>query len=305
VTASPNPDFWPGKRVLLTGHTGFVGGWAALWLERLGAEVTGLGLRPEESDNLYTLAGVAGSLASQLVDVRDRARVMTLVEFSRFDLVLHFAGATRPKACLDDPPAAFAIDVMGTVNLLEALRRQTELKAVLVATSTDGYARGAGEDGGQDTSRAAHPYVASKAACEIAVKSYARTFFKPNGVAVAIENTGDIVGGGDYAPDRATAAILRSAHQLDPSEANWLEPARELRHVLDAVRGCLLQLEALAGRPFSDVGTAGALEPSRVKDRLDPQQAISWTLEWHRAVSAGASARETILNQIEAYERLV
>ncbi len=265
----PDPAFWSGKRVLLTGHTGFIGAWAALWLERMEAVVTGLAQLPEHSPNLYGEAGVAASLASQLVDLRDRPRVVTLMELSRLDLVLHLAAQASVQESVADPGRTFATNVMGTVNLLDALRRQSDLKAVLTTTS--------------NAVHALDPYSASKAACEIVVASYAATYFESRGVAVGVARAGAVIGGGDYAADRATGDAPRGAGG---------------QHVLDCVAGHLVYLEALATEPDTPRTVA------RFESRLDAAQAAAWTEDWNRAVSEGARPRRAILDQIAAYEAL-
>ena len=173
------PSFWRGKRVLLTGHTGFKGGWAAIWLSRMGAQVTGLALAPDQAPSLFDLAGVETLVESHLIDIRDGAGVARLLGERRFDLVLHMAAQPIVRAALEDPVEAFATNVLGTAHLLQALRAQPELAAVLVVTTDKVYANPetgrpfveADQLGGKD------PYAASKAACELTVAAFARSYF--------------------------------------------------------------------------------------------------------------------------------
>ena len=138
--AALDPGFWRGKRVLLTGHTGFKGSWAAIWLNGMGAEVTGLALSPDQTPSLFELAGVEALVTSRIVDLRDGAAVERALAGRTFDLVLHMAAQPIVRTAIEDPVATFASNVMGTVHLLQALRGQATLKAALVITSDKVYA---------------------------------------------------------------------------------------------------------------------------------------------------------------------
>jgi len=244
----PDPAFWSGKRVLLTGHTGFKGSWAALWLERLGATVTGLAKAPDQDPSLFELAGVAEAVDSHFVDLRDQAAVEALVASRPFDIVLHMAAQPIVRAAVEDPVEAFATNVMGTAHLLQALRGQPALKAVLAVTTDKVYANA-------DTGRAfvesdplggKDPYSGSKAACEIAVASFARTYFDRLGTPVATARGGNVIGGGDYSRDRLVADVVRSVKAGRPLALRHPEATRPWQHVLDCVAGYLVYLEALA-----------------------------------------------------------
>ncbi len=247
----PDPRFWRGKRVLLTGHTGFKGSWAALWLAEMGAEVTGLALAPDQTPSLHQLAGVERSARSNLVDLRDRAAVATVVGGERFDLVLHMAAQPIVRASIEDPVGTFATNVMGTVHLLDALRSQPALQAVLAITTDKVYANA--ETGRSflegDALGGKDPYSASKAACEIAVSSYAKSFFDRAGVPVATARGGNVVGGGDFSRDRLVSDIVRAVEAGETLVLRHPEATRPWQHVLDCVAGYLVFLEALATEP--------------------------------------------------------
>jgi CDP-glucose 4,6-dehydratase len=138
--AQVDPGFWRGKRVLLTGHTGFKGAWAAIWLQRAGAQATGLALPPDQTPSLFELAGVERLVESHFIDLRDAEAVAQLLGSRTFDLVLHMAAQPIVRTAIADPLATFASNVMGTANLLQALRAQPALQAVLVITSDKVYA---------------------------------------------------------------------------------------------------------------------------------------------------------------------
>ena len=251
AVAALDPLFWRGKRVLLTGHTGFKGAWAAIWLSGTGAEVTGLALPPDQSPSLFELARVADLAESLLVDLRDEAAVAQALAGRRFDLVLHMAAQPIVRTAIEDPVATFASNVMGTVHLLQALRAQTGLKAALAVTSDKVYAnaetgRAFAEGdalGGKD------PYSASKAATEIAVASFAKSYFEPAGVPLATARGGNVIGGGDFSRDRILADIVRAARGQEQVVLRHPEATRPWQHVLDCVAGYLVYLQALAGDP--------------------------------------------------------
>ncbi len=251
AVAALDPDFWRGKRVLLTGHTGFKGSWAAIWLAELGAAVTGLALPPDQRPSLFELAGVGACTTSRIVDLRDAAAVDAALAGRGFDLVLHMAAQPIVRTAIADPVATFASNVMGTVHLLQTLRAQPDLQAVLAITSDKVYAnaetgRAFAEGdalGGKD------PYSASKAATEIAVQSFAKSYFEPAGVPLATARGGNVIGGGDFSPDRIVADIVRAARSQHPVVLRHPDATRPWQHVLDCVAGYLVYLQALAMEP--------------------------------------------------------
>jgi CDP-glucose 4,6-dehydratase len=243
--------FWRGKRVLLTGHTGFKGSWAAIWLSDLGAQVTGLALAPDQEPSLFELAAVDSLANSLIVDLRDLTAVQAALGGRGFDLVLHMAAQPIVRTAIADPVATFSSNVMGTVHLLQALRTQQGLKAALAITSDKVYANAetgrafAETDalGGKD------PYSASKAATEIAVQSFAKSYFEPAGTPLATARGGNVIGGGDFSRDRIVADLVRAARRQEPVVLRHPEATRPWQHVLDCVAGYLVYLQALATDP--------------------------------------------------------
>ncbi|MBL8770999.1 MAG: CDP-glucose 4,6-dehydratase [Phenylobacterium sp.] len=247
--AAPDAGFWRGKRVLLTGHTGFKGAWAAIWLSRLGAEVTSVALPPDQQPSLFTLAGVDSLVQSHLLDIRDRAALEAAVGGRSFDLVLHMAAQAIVRTSVEDPVGTFDTNVMGTAHLLQALRAQPALQAVLVITSDKVYAN---NDSGRafvegDPLGGKDPYSASKAAAEIVVQSFARSYFP--GVAVGSARGGNVIGGGDFSRDRLVADIVRAARAGEAVVLRHPEATRPWQHVLDCLAGYFTLIEALATRP--------------------------------------------------------
>ncbi len=251
AVAAIDPAFWRGKQVLLTGHTGFKGSWAAIWLAGLGARVTGLALPPDQTPSLFELAGVERLVESRFVDLRDGAAVTAALADQTFDLVLHMAAQPIVRTAVAEPVETFASNVMGTVHLLQALRAQAALKAALVVTSDKVYAnaetgRAFAEGdalGGKD------PYSASKAATEIAVASFAKSYFEPAGVPLATARGGNVIGGGDFSRDRIVADIVRAARGQEQVVLRHPEATRPWQHVLDCLAGYFVYLQALAADP--------------------------------------------------------
>jgi len=248
--AQLSAGFWRGKRVLVTGHTGFKGAWAAIWLHRLGAEVTGLALAPDQTPSLFELAGVAGLVDSHILDLRDAAAVSAFLAPRTFDLVLHMAAQPIVRAAVEAPVATFATNIMGTAHLLDALRARPP-QATLVVTSDKVYAnpetgRAFAETdplGGKD------PYSASKAAAEIVTRSFARSYFEPAGAPLATARGGNVIGGGDFSRDRILADIVRAARAGQAVVVRHPEATRPWQHVLDCLAGYFRYLQALAGDP--------------------------------------------------------
>lgn len=247
--ATVNRAFWAGKRVLLTGHTGFKGGWAAIWLSRMGAAVTGLALAPDQTPSLFEQASVATRLTSRLGDLRRPDEIADAIADQSFDLVLHMAAQPIVRTSIEDPIGTFQTNVMGTANLLQALRSQLSLRAILAITSDKVYANhetGAafveGDNlGGKD------PYSASKAATEIVVQSFARSYFQS--VPVGTARGGNVIGGGDFSRDRLVADIVRAASAGESVTLRHPDATRPWQHVLDCLAGYFTYAEALATDP--------------------------------------------------------
>lgn len=240
----PDPAFWRGKRVLLTGHTGFKGSWLGLWLACLGARVTGIALDPDTTPALFHEAGIAGALhQSHVCDIRDASSLGALVRAAEPEIVLHLAAQPLVRASYQAPVQTFATNVMGTVHLLDALRGLGSVRAAVLATTDKVYhnqerQRAYREDdplGGHD------PYSASKAASEIAIASYRDAFLSAQCVAVASARAGNVIGGGDWAPDRLIPDAVRAWEKGLPLEIRRPDAVRPWQHVLEPL-ACYLRL---------------------------------------------------------------
>jgi CDP-glucose 4,6-dehydratase len=247
-----NRAFWKGRRVLVTGHTGFKGAWAVAWLHAMGAEVTGYALAPETEPNLWALMGLAG-VRSVTADLNDRAALDRTIAEARPEVVLHLAAQALVRRSYRDPVGTFASNVLGTVQLLDAVRACPETRAVVVATSDKAYDnveqvwgyRETDAMGGRD------PYSASKGACEIAAQSMARSFYAPHGehaARVATARAGNVIGGGDWSEDRLVPDIVRGCLGADGSVTlRAPNSIRPWQHVLEPLRGYLMLAERLHG----------------------------------------------------------
>lgn len=309
---TPDPAFWEGKRVLVTGHTGFVGSWAARWLQDLGAQVSGASLPVDEAAEYADPVAEDGNLVSHALDLRDAGAVAALVADRRPELVLHLAGLEGPARAGRAPSQAFAVNVMGTVNLLEALREQPDVQAVLAVTSDCIYLPTTRDEGNKESDPlgSQDPYTASKAACDAATESFARSCFEPRGVAVGRARGGALIGGGDYSPESPTLALLRGAESGKPVVLSHPYVTRPWLHVVDGVAGYLVYLEMLATDPATPrVLNFGPPPGGRLASLAELAEAALESLGsnqgWlHDPDAAGSEALRAELDTTAAYQTL-
>lgn len=244
-------DWFKGRRVLVTGHTGFKGTWLAAWLRDAGAEVTGFALPPEPGrPSLFEMAHVHEGMRSITGDMRDPVAVNTMLGESRPEIVLHLAAQSLVRRSYVEPIETFSTNVMGTANLLEALRGQDSVEAVVVVTSDKcyenlGLERGYVEGdplGGHD------PYSASKGCQEIVTASYSRSFLAEQGVPVATARAGNVVGGGDWSEDRLMVDLMVAAGANQTAVIRNPEAVRPWQFMLEPLRGYLMLAQALVER---------------------------------------------------------
>jgi CDP-glucose 4,6-dehydratase len=242
------PAFWSGKRVFVTGHTGFKGAWLCLWLERLGAEVTGFALDPPTEPSLFREAEVGRGLTSIEGDVRDRDAVARALADARPDIVIHMAAQSLVRRSFDEPALTYEVNVMGTVNVLDAVRGLPETR-VLVNVSSDkcyenrewvwGY-REHEPMGGHD------PYSSSKGCSELVTAAYRESFFTTDGAAnVGSARAGNVIGGGDWAVDRLVPDFARAALAGERLVVRNPASTRPWQHVLNPLSGYLALAQAL------------------------------------------------------------
>lgn len=249
--SKPMPDrsFWASQRVFLTGHTGFKGSWMAMWLSRMGATVTGYALSSETEPALFPMLGELPGLTSVIGDIRDQGSVSAAVAACDPTIAIHMAAQPLVRRSYRDPAETYAINVMGTLHVLDALRYAPNLRAVLVITTDKVYRN---DDGGhafcEDDALGGHdPYSSSKAACEEVVSCYRHSYFDEAGVPLATARAGNVVGGGDWSEDRLIPDIWRAMVRGEGVVLRNPLSVRPWQHVLDPVSGYLDYVQALAG----------------------------------------------------------
>ena len=249
-------SFWRGKRVLLTGHTGFKGSWLVLWLNRLCAEVVGISLPPTTTPNLYSLAKVEKLCQTHFCDIRDANTLADRIRAARPEIVFHLAAQPLVRAGYREPQATFATNVMGTIHVLDALREFDSVRVAVMVTTDKVYRNNEWpwpyrED---DTLGAQDPYSASKAASEIAIASYRDAFLSAQGVAVSSARAGNVIGGGDWSEDRLIPDAVRAWQAGQPVEVRRPQAIRPWQHVLEPLAAYL----TLAHKLWEQPALAGA-----------------------------------------------
>lgn len=247
-----NAAFWRGKKVFLTGHTGFKGGWLSLWLQQMGATVTGYALQPPTTPSLFEEAHVGQGMTSIIGDIRDGEVLMRAMQTATPDIVIHMAAQPLVRYSYINPVETYSSNVMGTVHLLEAVRRTPTVRAVVNVTSDKCYDNkewvwGYRENeamGGYD------PYSSSKGCAELVASAYRSSYFNPekyaeHRVALASVRAGNVIGGGDWADDRLIPDILRAISEKRPVVIRSPHAIRPWQHVLEPLSGYLTLAQKL------------------------------------------------------------
>lgn len=286
-----NPDFWRGKRVFLTGHTGFKGSWLSLWLQSLGVELTGYALKPPTNPSLFEKARVAQGMTSLEGDIRDLESFSRAMQAARPEVVIHMAAQPLVRRSYVAPVETYSTNVMGTVHLLEAVRHCPSVRSVVNVTTDKCYEnqewvwsyRENEPMGGYD------PYSNSKGCAELVSAAYRSSFFNPNdyakhGVALATVRAGNVIGGGDWAQDRLLPDILAAFARGETVRIRNPHAIRPWQHVLEPLRGYLMLAERL-----TEDGVAFA-EGWNFGPNVDDAQPVSWIVaEMAKRWGAGAS----------------
>ena len=268
-------DFWRGKRVFLTGHTGFKGGWLCLWLQSMGAEVCGLSLAPSTTPALWSEGRIAEGMTSHIGDIRDFETVRVAMAAFKPEIVIHMAAQALVRLSYSEPVATYATNVMGTVHVLEAARQIGSVRAVVNVTTDKCYENkewvwGYREDepmGGYD------PYSSSKGCSELVSSAYRQSFFLKGGIALATARAGNVIGGGDWAVDRLVPDILRAFENGQPVVIRNPAATRPWQHVLEPLSGYL----TLAEKLYTE-GSAWA-EAWNFGPRDEDARPVSWIVE--------------------------
>jgi CDP-glucose 4,6-dehydratase len=274
--------FWTDRRVLVTGHTGFKGGWTTLWLQAQGARVTGYALPPPTEPSLFETARVAEGVESVIGDIRDGVRLQEVVRSERPEILIHMAAQPLVRRSYQNPAETYSTNVLGTVNVLEAARRVGGVRVVVIVTSDKCYEnrewpwgyRESDALGGYD------PYSSSKACAELVTAAYRQSYFPADhydkhGVAVATVRAGNVIGGGDWADDRLIPDMMRAFTRREPVLIRNPQSVRPWQHVLEPVGGYLQLAQALweHGPQYAEAWNFGPAEPeakpvSWIADRI-------------------------------------
>ena len=306
----PDAAFWHGRRVLLTGHTGFKGSWLALWLLGLGAEVTGLALSPEPGPSLFEALGLAARLNHRIGDIRDPVVLRQAVAASRPEVVLHLAAQPLVRRSYGEPVYTWETNVIGTIQLLEALRPLAEpCTAVLITTDkvyrNNEWLYGYRENdplGGYD------PYSSSKAAAELAIASWRSSFcgnqpHQTPHLRVASARAGNVIGGGDWAADRIVPDAMRALAEGRPIGVRNPGATRPWQHVLEPLGGYLRLAEQLASAadpaPLATAFNFGPqLEANRTVRELVEESLRHWPGRWEDQSDPSSPHEANLLNLV-------
>jgi len=274
-------SFWKDKRVFLTGHTGFKGGWLSMWLCNMGAKVTGYALSPKVNPNFFEVVGVVKDLEkSYLADIRDLETLQSAMTVAQPDIVIHMAAQPLVRYSYTNPVETYSTNVMGTVHLLESIRKTTSVRAVLIVTSDKCYENkewlwGYRENepmGGHD------PYSNSKGCAELVTSAYRESFFPSNKynqhqVAIASARAGNVIGGGDWSIDRLIPDAIRAFELEETLMIRSPLATRPWQHVLEPLSGYLILAQALfqKGSEFASAWNFGPLDEDTrtVKDVIE------------------------------------
>jgi CDP-glucose 4,6-dehydratase len=256
-------DVYRGRRVLVTGHTGFKGSWLSLWLLKRGAQVTGISLPPNTQPELFGALGLEKLVEHRLIDIRDSAALDKAMQNSRPEIVFHLAAQPLVRLSYQDPKSTWDINVGGTVNLLEAVRKSESVKAVVVVTSDKCYDnrewiwgyREHDPMGGHD------PYSASKGAAELVVASYRKSFFSDGRIRLASGRAGNVIGGGDWSRDRIVPDFVQAISAGRPLKLRNPRATRPWQHVLEPLSGYMLLAERLLGESGQEYATGWNFGP--------------------------------------------
>jgi len=272
-----NRGFWKGKRVFLTGHTGFKGGWLALWLANMGAEVHGFALSPSTTPNFFAICKIQSHLRSNTIaDIRDAETLAKAMRLAKPDIVFHLAAQPLVRYSYTAPVETYAVNVLGTIHLLEAVRHTPSVRAVVNVT-TDKCYENHGQDkpycesealGGHD------PYSSSKGCSELITAAYRRSFLEPAGVQLASARAGNVIGGGDWATDRLIPDFLRAFDSGQILIVRSPNATRPWQHVLEPLSGYLMLAEKLCTKD-SDFDEAWNFGPEESDTRP-----VRWIIEY-------------------------
>jgi CDP-glucose 4,6-dehydratase len=264
IMRSVDSNFWKGKRVFLTGHTGFKGGWLAIWLSEMGAKIKGYSLAPNTSPNLFEVSNVFSNIQSDIGDIRDFNSLIESIKSFDPEIIFHLAAQPLVRDSYNDPLSTFETNVIGTANLLQASRNVFSLKSVVIVTTDKCYENREWEWGYRENEALGgyDPYSSSKGCAELVTSAFRRSFFLSTRVAIASARAGNVIGGGDWSKDRLIPDILRSYNVGEQVVIRFPKSSRPWQHVLDPLAGYLMLAEDLyiKGQSFAQPFNFGPMD---------------------------------------------
>jgi CDP-glucose 4,6-dehydratase len=285
-------DVYRGKRVLVTGHTGFKGSWLSLWLSQLGAEVVGISLAPKTQSNHWDLLGLERTVQHHILDIRRADEVALVFKSTQPEAVFHLAAQPLVRRSYRDPLETWSTNVMGTANVLEASRQTGSVRSILAVTTDKCYVNQEWAWGYRETDRLGghDPYSASKAGSELVAASYRSAFFYTNGAPLlATARAGNVIGGGDWSEDRLIPDLLRAIAARQPLEIRSPNATRPWQHVLDSLSGYLLLGQKLieGHKAFEGAWNFGPERSGnrKVSDVLYSLQTHWPEMQWHQSAT--------------------
>lgn len=271
-------NFWRGRRVFVTGHTGFKGSWLCLWLQQLGAEVTGYALAPATQPSLFEVASVASGMCSLIGDIRDASGLKAAMTRAQPEIVFHMAAQALVRESYISPIETYSVNVVGTAQVLEIVRVCPSVRAVISVTTDKCYENREWYWGYREIDRLGghDPYSSSKAGAELVTSAYRSSFFAANErpVAIASARAGNVIGGGDWSRDRLIPDILAAIERGQAVSVRYPEAIRPWQHVLEPLSGYLTLAEHLFGDDGPNYAEAWNFGPSE-----DDAQTVRWVVE--------------------------
>lgn len=298
-------EFWSGRKVLLTGHTGFKGAWLALWLRQMGAKVFGYSLPPPTQPSLFEATRLAESVPGTIADIRDLARLKAAFEEFSPEVVFHLAAQALVRTSYESPVETYSANLLGTVHVLEAVRHTKSVRSAVVVTTDKCYENREWPWGYREVDRLGghDPYSNSKACAELAVDSYRRAFFsEPGGAAIASARAGNVIGGGDWARDRLIPDLVRAGVAGEPLLLRHPQSTRPWQHVLEPLGGYLMLAQRLWDEParYAEAWNFGPLdEDARTVEEVVAMAARGWGggLKW--TADAGPQPHESRMLKLD------
>ncbi len=296
-----NSHFWAGRRVLVTGHTGFKGSWLCYWLQQMGAEVSGYALQAEQSPAMYDLLELGSEIPSTYADISDLNALNAAMEQAQPEIVIHMAAQSLVKPSYEAPVETYQTNVMGTVNLLESVRRNRKVRAVIVVTSDKCYENHEKKIPYREQDRLGgfDPYSNSKACAELVTASYRTSYFAESDTAVASVRAGNVIGGGDWSAHRLVPDIICAWQAANRLQVRYPQAIRPWQHVLEPLSGYLMLAEHLyeEGQSYAEAWNFGPAEDGMkpVRYLVDAAKQFCAGFDWYTEPQSHQHEAQTLM----------